>query len=44
MGSTQRPEVLALSGWGDTDFHGAVNFRFTEFSEVRDESCNKYCN
>jgi len=28
-------ERLALSGWPDADFHGAVNFRFTEFYEVR---------
>jgi len=27
-------ERLALSGWPDADFHGAVNFGFTEFSEV----------
>ena len=27
--------LLALPGWGDADFHGVVNFRFTEFSEVR---------
>jgi hypothetical protein len=24
-------ELLALSGWPDADFRGAVNFRFTEF-------------
>ena len=28
-------EHLAVSGWPDADFYGAVNFRFTEFSEVR---------
>jgi hypothetical protein len=32
------------SGWGYADFHAVVNLRFTEFSEVRKESCNKYCN
>ena len=26
---------LALSGWCYADFHGAVNFAITEFSEVR---------
>jgi hypothetical protein len=31
MGSTQRPAVLTLSGWGDADFHEAVNFAFTAF-------------
>jgi hypothetical protein len=36
--------VLALSGWGYTDFHASVNFAFWGFSEVRKESCNKYCN
>ena len=30
-----RLEHLALSGWGYADFHVGVNFRFTEFSEVR---------
>jgi hypothetical protein len=25
----------ALSGWGYADFHAGVNFRFTEFSQVR---------
>jgi hypothetical protein len=29
------PAVLALSGWGYADFHAAVNFAQTEFSEVR---------
>jgi hypothetical protein len=27
--------VPGLSGWSCADFHGAVNFAFTEFSEVR---------
>jgi hypothetical protein len=30
-----RLEHLALSGWGYADFDVGVNFRFTEFSEVR---------
>jgi hypothetical protein len=30
-----RLEHLALSGWGYADFHVGVNFRFTEFCEVR---------
>jgi hypothetical protein len=29
------PAVLGLSGWGYADLHAGVNFRFTEFSEVR---------
>src|SRR5215211_2470549 len=29
------PEHLALSGWGDADFHAGVNFAFWAFSEVR---------
>jgi hypothetical protein len=29
------PAVLALSGRPDADFHGIVNFAYTEFSEVR---------
>ena len=27
--------VLALSGWGYTDFHASANFAFWGFSEVR---------
>jgi hypothetical protein len=33
--ASSRWRLLALSGWGYTDFHASVNFRFTEFSEVR---------
>jgi len=29
------PAVLALSGRPDADFHGIVNFAYTEFLEVR---------
>jgi len=25
------PAMLAISGWGDADIHGVVNFAFTEF-------------
>ena len=28
-------ELLALSGWGYTDFHASMNFAFWAFSEVR---------
>jgi hypothetical protein len=27
--------ILALSGWGYTDFHASVNFAFWAFSEFR---------
>jgi hypothetical protein len=30
-----RQEHQALSGWGYADFHVGMNFRFTEFKEVR---------
>jgi hypothetical protein len=30
-------EHLAVSGWPDADFYGAVNFALTEFYEVRQE-------
>jgi hypothetical protein len=36
-------EHLALSGRGYTDFHASVNFDFWDFSELRKQSCNKYC-
>ena len=36
-------DYLALSGRPDTDIHGAaVNFAFTAFYEVREETYDKY--
>jgi len=34
--------LIHPSAWNTNS--AKLNFRFTEFSEAREESCNKYCN